>query len=459
MDSQAEKARRYFDSALDAYMRDKPNASVAEVRQFTLDLLGVALPNFTDLTETLSCDFFDEIAEECGFDGERARLYDTTDYDIVEEKVRYLAQFLADNDPVRFRREVSDMTHFFCKRAALANMEANCRAQKVWWARVPTGNETCAFCFMLASRGFAYVSEKTASEGRHGYHNHCDCVAVPGFKGKGGNPLVKIDGYDPKTMSDNLSKCEQAIGGRKALEEQWKQLPDEEKAKWLDRHRKPNGDINEPEARKAYVDNQVMREVETRDWHWLYTGEEPKIDYSRRPRSDYGKFRSKSKSFNPADYEESNIIDKNVNEWRDLFAHDSLKHSGFRVAPREPKALNEKGVEIDGITVPDIEIDGVIWEVKSVRNGDHKPKNELSFIEQTIRDARDNFKNPYDVSKKSGMGDMRSETRVVISTRYRNINATNSEVEEEFRKRAERYRVDVLWIDANGSVRRFKGKK
>lgn len=32
------------------------------------------------------------------------------------------------------------------------------------WARVPSGTETCQFCLMLASRGFAYTSEKSASE-------------------------------------------------------------------------------------------------------------------------------------------------------------------------------------------------------------------------------------------------------------------------------------------------------
>lgn len=47
----------------------------------------------------------------------------------------------------------------------------------IGWARV-TDAKPCAFCAMLASRGPAYKSRKTAS---FQAHNHCACVAVPVF--------------------------------------------------------------------------------------------------------------------------------------------------------------------------------------------------------------------------------------------------------------------------------------
>lgn len=56
------------------------------------------------------------------------------------------------------------------------------------FARVPCGAETCKFCIMLASRGFVYHSQTTASHA----HANCDCVAVPNFKNS--NHLL---GYDP----------------------------------------------------------------------------------------------------------------------------------------------------------------------------------------------------------------------------------------------------------------------
>lgn len=48
------------------------------------------------------------------------------------------------------------------------------------WARVPQG-KTCAFCTMLASRGFAYTSEEAAGGLGNYYHNDCDCKLVPSW--------------------------------------------------------------------------------------------------------------------------------------------------------------------------------------------------------------------------------------------------------------------------------------
>ena len=51
---------------------------------------------------------------------------------------------------------------------------------RVWWARVPTGRETCAFCWMLASRGPVYTSREAAA-GMRAWHDRCDCQVVPVF--------------------------------------------------------------------------------------------------------------------------------------------------------------------------------------------------------------------------------------------------------------------------------------
>lgn len=426
VDSAADAAGDYIMDVMDAFFRVYPDADTAAARNLVIEALQLSLPNFCDAAATLSADLFDEIAEALGVDVE-TQLYDTIDYDKVEQKVRYFAKFLNEGDSERFKQEVADVTRYYVKRSAFDNMRENCKGQEIKWARVPTGFETCAFCFMLASRGFVYGNERIAGKDRP-YHPNCDCIIIPGFEDENGNPRVKIDGYDPQAMYENWCKCAETVG--------------------ID-----TGDgltkLSEADVKA------IQKEVETRDWHWLYTGEEPKIDYSRSPRSEYGDLRSKSEKFNPSDYDESNVVNAEAIEWRDMFAHDALANNGFRIVTRESKAFGKDGKIIEGVTTPDIEIDGVIWEIKSVRNGEHKPKNELSFIEQTIRDARENFKNPYDAKSKNGMGDMRTKTKVVINTRYRSINATEKEISEEFAKRAERYNVEVIWVDAKGSVRRF----
>ena len=67
-------------------------------------------------------------------------------------------------------------------------------ADEARWARVPVGDDACAWCVMLASRGFVYVSEWTAKYRQDGekYHDHCRCEVISSFDK---NPV--IEGYDP----------------------------------------------------------------------------------------------------------------------------------------------------------------------------------------------------------------------------------------------------------------------
>jgi hypothetical protein len=53
-------------------------------------------------------------------------------------------------------------------------------AVAVGWARVPTGERTCAFCWMLASRGPDYGTE-TSAGGKNDWHDGCNCAVVPVF--------------------------------------------------------------------------------------------------------------------------------------------------------------------------------------------------------------------------------------------------------------------------------------
>ena len=255
VDAQADIARRYVANALDSYFRVYPNSGTASARNITIEIMKTALPNFIDTAGTISADFFDEIAEALGVKAE-SKLYDTMDYSKVDEKVRYFAKYLNDGDVEAFKSNVADVTRYFVKRSAFDNMYRNCIGNEMFYARVPSGLETCAFCFMLASRGFVYKSERSAKiSQRTGdtYHVNCDCVIVPGAKGKGGDPRVSIEGYNPKAMYENWCSCAETVGVDHSNGVD----------KWTD------------DERKA-----VLREVETRDWHWLYTGELPEVTYS-----------------------------------------------------------------------------------------------------------------------------------------------------------------------------------
>lgn len=369
VDAQADKARDYFHRAIAEFMRRYPDATTEDTRVFVLDLMGSALPNFTDLTATLACDLFDEMAEEVGFEGERARLYETTDWQMVDRKVHYLAGFLNEGDRERFKSEVSDLTHYYCKRAAYDNMVANCRGQRVKWARVPTGLETCAFCFMLASRGFAYLSEKSAAEGRHGYHSNCDCVVVPGFEGPDGNPRVKIDGYDPETMYRNWLSCAKTMG--------------------INKHADPmSGEWTDDERRA------VRREVATRDWHWLYTGEKlPKAETEPGAKPM------------PKEWQ--------LEEW--------LRNQGFRLLFRRPTG-KERTSDTYFVTGQHESREKVRWEMKQPTGDQNNGIIGKRSIKNQFRSARGQARNlVIDASKILGMvdteGNRVDESYVIEKTR------------------------------------------
>ena len=72
-------------------------------------------------------------------------------------------------------------------------------------APVPFGN-SCAFCLMLSTRGFVYLSWTSAGEDKGHYHAHCRCKIVTDKKG------AEIKGYDPEGLNYRIQKVAQQLG-------------------------------------------------------------------------------------------------------------------------------------------------------------------------------------------------------------------------------------------------------
>jgi hypothetical protein len=67
------------------------------------------------------------------------------------------------------------------------------------WARVASGRNPCAFCVMLAGRGFAYTSQETADFGGSFHDGHCHCTIVPSW---GANKVLTASQSIWKSMYD-----------------------------------------------------------------------------------------------------------------------------------------------------------------------------------------------------------------------------------------------------------------
>jgi len=83
------------------------------------------------------------------------------------------------------------------------------------YARVPSGSHTCAFCTMLASRGFVYHNEKLAQHqglGQHQdkFHDDCDCLVVVEFNADAHH----IAGYDPDAMFAMYESAADEVGNK-----------------------------------------------------------------------------------------------------------------------------------------------------------------------------------------------------------------------------------------------------
>lgn len=80
------------------------------------------------------------------------------------------------------------------------------------FGRIPTGGETCAWCEMMASRGFVYYSARSAGDMGRGvgddFHDWCDCAVVAEWD----REAHHIAGYDPDAMFDRYLTAREEAG-------------------------------------------------------------------------------------------------------------------------------------------------------------------------------------------------------------------------------------------------------
>ena len=83
------------------------------------------------------------------------------------------------------------------KLASVDTMMQNALRDGAEWAWIPQG-DTCAYCLMLASRGWEKASAKAIKKGHAEHiHSNCDCTYVVRF-----NDRVSVEGYDPDALYD-----------------------------------------------------------------------------------------------------------------------------------------------------------------------------------------------------------------------------------------------------------------
>lgn len=175
------------------------------------DALLAFMPELTtkygDIAATVSADWFDEERALANVPGVfRADMAPTVAVDAVTNTVRYAAGGLFNEDPTSTLGNLSLAAAKYALQPGRDTIAHNSIRDNARWARIPTGAKTCAFCLVMASRGFVYGTQSTA--GQHdSYHGDCDCVAVPSW-----SHHPAIEGYDPAHLYSQYLDARKASG-------------------------------------------------------------------------------------------------------------------------------------------------------------------------------------------------------------------------------------------------------
>lgn len=329
LDRTADNARLYV---LGRLRDEASDLSVAEARELAIEIVEDATGVYGDQAQAIAAELFDEIMEADGVSARAQVFGDLIDHAKTESKMHYFAAKLVDGDSAGFAADASDLAAYYVHRSAWENLVRNCDLSHVRWARVPTGRETCGWCYMLAARGFDYRSRESADAGKH---VGCDCVVVPGNKDS------VVAGVDASWLQKCWADCSETVGGPLTREETralWDALPDEKREEWRRKHGS--------KAYEAFHDREsverICAEIERRDAGWLYEGKVPTAIYEKQR-------------------EELEEHEKAGVDW--LCSHGIVP----TVKLEDPKAAANI----------DFEIWGQPWEMKNVTNSGSSVKNQL----------------------------------------------------------------------------------
>lgn len=182
----------------------------AAARDALLEVVPVLTATYGEVAASVAAEWYDELRAAGPAAGRfRAQPAAVVPTAAVQETVRWAAGALWQGDSAGLSSRLSGAVDRYVQQPGRDTISRNAGRDRAKWARVPSGSETCAFCLMVASRGFVYRSEQTASKDASGekYHAECACVPVPDWSR---NPV--LEGYDPAAMYEVYNAAVMATG-------------------------------------------------------------------------------------------------------------------------------------------------------------------------------------------------------------------------------------------------------
>lgn len=222
----------------------KNATSQEEMKSILYHAANDTFEQYANATGKISCDFF----EACIKDAKQTEIAPVPKY-IKKRLYEDIEDLLAGGAAVdaRVLYAIADRVITESYHHGNRTTKHNAIRNGLRYARVPSG-KACAFCLMLASRGFVYFSKTSAGEDKGHYHNHCHCAVVAG------NLKMKVGGYDPDGLNERMNKLAASLG---------------------------IGDWTSAAADKELT-KVLNRELAERDRRWVLNGKVPVVDYENK---------------------------------------------------------------------------------------------------------------------------------------------------------------------------------
>lgn len=156
----------------------------AEVERF----FPMLVEDYGEVASTAAADWYDLIYEE------RPRLAaGMQNKEVARARSRWAIGKAWEGDVPQALSTLQLVTDEMVRQFGRDTVVRSAGSNKRMYARVPGGTDSCAFCLMLASRGFAYHSRQKAGGDLLKFHGNCSCEIVPDDGQVPG-------GYDPDAM-------------------------------------------------------------------------------------------------------------------------------------------------------------------------------------------------------------------------------------------------------------------
>lgn len=166
-----------------------------------MDVMPALVGEYGDAAAAVTAEWYDEYRNDLNISGRFAADV-PTDPKLGSEALAGWANTLAqENLDTALTRTSGGLVRRVMnagRDAMLENVERDPQAKG--WQRKARGNG-CAFCQMLAGRGFVYRGRNTAD---FSSHDNCGCVAVPAFKGR----AIPVRPYVPSAR--NITDADRA---------------------------------------------------------------------------------------------------------------------------------------------------------------------------------------------------------------------------------------------------------